>query len=146
MVNGHKITKHVLIQFLIKKELTPIRHSQFYTLIKKFHVGELSPQITWTDICKKGIKAYLSPSEFMNLVEEVKSKSLGGHAVCNSEIMSMVENYIIKIWKDKDQFASLPERISFKTLSKYTSLITSQNIFTVHRNAVNKTESRSVAE
>ena len=110
-VNGNKITVFKVIKFFIKYDMVPIRTTTLYKLSTQFKIGKILIDATWSDLSRRGRKAYLNPLEFMSLIRKVKKETSGGKAMSSKELKEMIETHIVESFVKRKMISELPIKI-----------------------------------
>ena len=141
-----KLSKHMIMQYMIERGHVPIRSTAFRKLLNTYLITKTLPANTWTEITAPGRKPHLPDTTLDEVIKDIHCSSEGGKSVHRSRIQATVTKEIKKNWSEHHSSRYKYDQIPTTTMSRYIHRIMSHPSFNIQTTVSNKTESRSSAE
>ena len=141
-----KLSRHMIMQYMIEKGHVPIRATAFRKLVNTYLTTKSLPSTTWTEITAPGRKPHLPCVKLDSIIENIRHSSDGGKSMDRSRIQETVCKEIKKNWSENHASRYKHDQIPETTMKRYIHRIMSHPSFNIQTSVSNKTESRSSAE
>ena len=144
--HDRKVTKSLLMQYMIKEGHVPIKSTAFRKIMSTAERKGRLEVNTWTEITSPGRKPHLPSPSINKLIEKWQESTEGGKVMDKSSVAASVEKHIKTTWSDNNDARYENDTIPRSTMRRYMQRIMSHPSFNIQKSVSNKTESRSVAE
>ena len=141
-----KLSKNMIMKYMIKHLHVPIKITAFRKLIHTHsHLGYLS-ELTWTELTAPGRKPHLPNLDVQAIINQIHSSTQGGNTVSRRDIQDAIQSEIKKRWSENSDERYRFSHVPTSTMNRYVHKIMSNPKFNIQTAVSNKTESRSAAE
>ena len=141
-----KLSKQMIMKFMIKHLHVPIKITAFRKLMNTYDNLGYLPEMTWTELTAPGRKPLLPKVELNSIIRHIHSTTQGGNTVSRRNIQEAIEKEIKKVWSVHREERYRYTHVPTSTMNRYVHMIMSNPVFNIQSVVSNKTESRSAAE
>ena len=141
-----KLSKSMIMKYMIRKSHVPIKNTAFRKLLNTFeHCGRL-PSKTWTEITAKGRKSHLPSHKLNHIIGDIHETTDGGKSLNRTCIQETITKEIKNNWSVHHDVRYRYNIVPTSTMNRYVHKIMCHPSFNIQTAVSNKTESRSSAE
>ena len=144
--HDRKVTKSLIMQYMITNNHVPIKTTAFRKLIRTYQKKGTLPFDSWTELTSAGRKPHLPVDSMNSIIEHISHYTDGGRAMDRTSLTKSVEDEIKVRWNNSSNVRYNHNTVPRTTMRRYMHQIMSDPAFNIQKAVTNKTESRSSAE